>query len=46
MSQILYVRDEARIPHTLLQPTGLPFCERFGPGPADFSVRAHRLARA
>lgn len=34
------------IPHTLLQPTGLPFCERSGSGPADFSVRAHCMACA
>jgi hypothetical protein len=33
------------IPHTFLQRTGLPFCERCGSGPADFSVRAHCLAR-
>jgi hypothetical protein len=34
------------LPHTLLQPTDLPFCERRGSGPAEFSVRAHCLARA
>ncbi len=36
----------ADIPHTLLQLTGLPFCERCGSGPPDLSVRAHCLARA